>query len=105
MMASNGPGGSERGNNWHKGYVGVTRFNTIVPPNSKLHPWSTCIFGTGGASSGNSNFVNANSQHPGGCNFLFADGSVHFLKDSINVNTYWSIGTRGDGEVVSADAY
>jgi prepilin-type processing-associated H-X9-DG protein len=105
MLKNNGPGGSERGNQWYKGYVGITRFNTIVPPNSQQFPWSTCIFGTGGASAGNSNFVNANSQHPGGCNFLFADGSVRFLKDSISRNIYWSLGTRANGEVVSSDSY
>ena len=44
------------------------------------------------------------SQHPGGANFLFGDGSVRFLKSTINLNTYWSIGTKNGGEVVSADS-
>jgi prepilin-type N-terminal cleavage/methylation domain-containing protein/prepilin-type processing-associated H-X9-DG protein len=45
------------------------------------------------------------SMHPGGANFVFGDGSVKFLKDSINLPTYRALGTRGAGEVVSADAY
>jgi prepilin-type N-terminal cleavage/methylation domain-containing protein/prepilin-type processing-associated H-X9-DG protein len=47
----------------------------------------------------------AKSKHPGGANFLFADGSVHFLKNSINLYTYCSLGSRNGGEVVSADSY
>ena len=35
----------------------------------------------------------------------FADGSVHFIKDSINLLTWWALGTRTSGEVISADAY
>jgi hypothetical protein len=36
---------------------------------------------------------------------LFADGSVHFLKPSINLVTYNALGSRNGGEVVSDDAY
>jgi len=45
------------------------------------------------------------SLHPGGANFAFADGSVHFLKQSISMPTYCALGSRAGGEVLSADAY
>ena len=45
------------------------------------------------------------SKHPGGANFLFADGSVKFLKQSINLATYCALGSRNGGEVITADAY
>ena len=45
------------------------------------------------------------SLHPGGANFSFADGSVHFLKVTINQATYCALGSRAGGEVISADAY
>jgi hypothetical protein len=38
-------------------------------------------------------------------NVLFADGSVKFIKDSINQPTWWALGTKAGGEVISADAY
>jgi prepilin-type N-terminal cleavage/methylation domain-containing protein/prepilin-type processing-associated H-X9-DG protein len=43
------------------------------------------------------------SHHPGGCNFVFVDGSVHFLKQTINMFTYCALGSRNGGEVVSSD--
>jgi len=45
------------------------------------------------------------SRHPGGANFLFADGSVHFLKETISPTTWRALGTKAGGEVVSADSY
>jgi prepilin-type processing-associated H-X9-DG protein len=45
------------------------------------------------------------SYHPGGANVLMADGSVRFLKNSTNIQTVWSLGSRAGGEIVSADAY
>ena len=41
------------------------------------------------------------SNHPGGANFCFADGSVHFLNEIIDFVTYNYLGTRAGGEAVS----
>ena len=49
--------------------------------------------------------VTARSYHPGGVNALFCDGSVRFVKDSINFQTWRGLGTIGSGEVISSDAY
>ncbi|WP_337176568.1 DUF1559 domain-containing protein [Paludisphaera sp.] len=49
--------------------------------------------------------VTARSHHPGGVNALLADGSVRFVKDSINGWTWRALGSVAGGEVVSADAY
>jgi prepilin-type N-terminal cleavage/methylation domain-containing protein/prepilin-type processing-associated H-X9-DG protein len=40
------------------------------------------------------------SRHAGGANFVFADGSVHFLSQTINMNTYQYLGCRNDAQVV-----
>jgi prepilin-type N-terminal cleavage/methylation domain-containing protein/prepilin-type processing-associated H-X9-DG protein len=45
------------------------------------------------------------SNHPGGVNVGFADGSVHFIKNSISAPTWWALGSRALGEVVSSDQY
>jgi prepilin-type N-terminal cleavage/methylation domain-containing protein len=42
------------------------------------------------------------SRHPGGLQFACADGSVHFLSDSIALGLYRALGTIAGKEVVSA---
>jgi prepilin-type processing-associated H-X9-DG protein len=45
------------------------------------------------------------SRHPGGVNALFADGSVHFVKNSVSLGTWRQLSTTKGGEVISSDAY
>ena len=45
------------------------------------------------------------SYHPGGVNTLFADGSVRFIKSTVNGTTWRALGTIAGGEVVDANSY
>ncbi len=52
-----------------------------------------------------SEFAGSRSRHPGGVNSLFGDGSVHFMKNSINAKIWVSLGSISAGEVISSDQY
>lgn len=41
------------------------------------------------------------SHHPGGANFALADGSVRFLSETINMDTYLSLASRNGAEVIT----
>jgi prepilin-type N-terminal cleavage/methylation domain-containing protein/prepilin-type processing-associated H-X9-DG protein len=94
-----------RGDRWGLTSAGLTMFNTIITPNSKDHPWSTCRFDCAGCGAEDARYANAQSNHPGGVNATMADGSVKFIKDSISAPIWWSLGTRNFGEIISADSY
>jgi prepilin-type N-terminal cleavage/methylation domain-containing protein/prepilin-type processing-associated H-X9-DG protein len=49
--------------------------------------------------------ITATSNHAGGVNVGFCDGSVKFVKDSVDIPTWWGLGTRAGRELISADAY
>jgi prepilin-type N-terminal cleavage/methylation domain-containing protein/prepilin-type processing-associated H-X9-DG protein len=83
---------------WHSGYTPQTRYTHVMTPNMY-----SCNYDGGGA--GNRGAHTASSHHPGGVNVLFCDGSVKFLKDTVAPQTWWAIGTKSNGEVVSSDAY
>jgi prepilin-type N-terminal cleavage/methylation domain-containing protein/prepilin-type processing-associated H-X9-DG protein len=44
------------------------------------------------------NYLPFGSHHPGGGNFLFGDGSVHFISETISFNTYKYLATCNGGE-------
>jgi prepilin-type processing-associated H-X9-DG protein len=50
-------------------------------------------------------FEGASSNHPGGVNVGLIDGSVRFIKDSVNWQTWAAIATRAGGEVIDAAGY
>jgi prepilin-type N-terminal cleavage/methylation domain-containing protein/prepilin-type processing-associated H-X9-DG protein len=49
--------------------------------------------------------MNPTANHGGGVNVSMMDGSVRFVKNSVNLQAWWAMGTRGRGEIISADSY
>jgi prepilin-type N-terminal cleavage/methylation domain-containing protein/prepilin-type processing-associated H-X9-DG protein len=94
---------SNLGDRWDEGIFGHTVGNIVAPPNSN---YPNCFFNFGGGDNdvGYGTF-GLSSYHAGGANVAMADGSVRFLKTSVNQVTLWGLGSRGQGEVISADAY
>jgi prepilin-type N-terminal cleavage/methylation domain-containing protein/prepilin-type processing-associated H-X9-DG protein len=93
------------GSRWGWGAVSMSLFQTIVPPNSTQYKWNSCRSSCGGCGPDDASYSNAQSNHSGGVNVLMADGSVKFVKDSINMYTWMALGTKAGGEVISSDAY
>lgn len=66
------------------------RYQHISPPNGR-----SCGFFVVGKST-----MPPSSRHPGGVNVLLGDGSIRFVKDSIDITTWRAIGSTNGGEVV-----
>ena len=86
----------------HAGTLHFNAYNHFMTPNG-----ISCVAANswGGAPGGENDLITATSNHPGGVNVCMCDGSVKFIKDSIAANVWWALGTRAQGEVISADAY
>jgi len=81
--------------------------NKFRPGNCPSAYQSDCLDRVGNPVAGNNAGANDElfSQHPGGVNMLFGDGSVRFMKESLNVTVLRKIITLKGGEVVSADSF
>jgi prepilin-type N-terminal cleavage/methylation domain-containing protein/prepilin-type processing-associated H-X9-DG protein len=97
-QASTTFGDGERGMQWARYYEGRGGgyFHTTLP-NGK-----SCVF-TGGEGSP-PNPIGASSYHPGGVNVTMLDGSVKYIKNTVTYATWHALGSRGAGEVISADS-
>ncbi len=82
-------------------YVALNAYNHFGTPNTL-----SCNFSSVGTTYGDpAGSMPPSSYHSGGVNIAFADGSVHFVKDSIRPPTFWALGSRAGGEVLSSDSY
>jgi prepilin-type N-terminal cleavage/methylation domain-containing protein/prepilin-type processing-associated H-X9-DG protein len=102
-LATPGTNKSFQGDTWAFGVYGHTIGNFVLGPNPN---YPNCIDQTSSASDFDRPGVfAASSYHPGGASVGMADGSVRFLKDSVNLQTVWALGSRDQGEVLSADSF
>ncbi len=90
---------------WSGTHRGTLRFNSYNHVNTPNLLTCDVANGEGGAPGGYNDLITLSSNHPGGVNVTFCDGSVKFIKDSISPQIWWALGSRNLGEVVSADSY
>ena len=90
---------------WMNFNGGASHASTIVPINQKVQPVDGC--GTLSPPIGKQNWNVAwgfKSMHTGGANFVFADGSVRSVRESISITTYILLGGRNDGQPIPNDS-
>ena len=106
-----GQGADLRGFSWWGDAAG---FETYLTPNSRSpdvlatadycenrSPNPPCVASTPALT----DLYATRSRHPGGVNVALADGSVHFIKDSVQPITWQALGTTRGGEILAGDAY
>jgi prepilin-type N-terminal cleavage/methylation domain-containing protein/prepilin-type processing-associated H-X9-DG protein len=82
---------------WAVGYPGVTWGSAVGPLNADSElPTIYGLFKQG--------YESFRSDHAGGVNFAFVDGSVRFLAEEIDLATLKALASRNGGEVVDVSA-
>jgi prepilin-type N-terminal cleavage/methylation domain-containing protein len=88
------------GRNWVHGDYATSRYTHVMPPNTKSCTQSAGpltaipVNEEGGATT-------ASSQHSGGVNAVWSDGSTHFVRDDVDRLVWSAVGSRDGDETVS----
>jgi prepilin-type processing-associated H-X9-DG protein len=96
---------------WANGSVFNGGVTTALTPNAKIYPVpgdpNPYDIVTTDENQGGPTYaaVTADSYHSGGVNNLLGDGSVRFIKSSIDGLAWRALGTIAGAEVISADSY
>jgi prepilin-type N-terminal cleavage/methylation domain-containing protein/prepilin-type processing-associated H-X9-DG protein len=94
------PGWDWKGEWWIQGDRSI--YSHTQTPNRRSCGWNNIGEVDG---RGTMTMMSASSLHPGGVNIAFMDGSVKFVKNSVNFVTWYAIATPNGGETVSQDQY
>ena len=78
---------------------------TGVDPSKGINKWTNASAPTVKKVGQLGSWATPGSLHPGGCNAVFGDGSVRFMKETTDVGVLRKLSRMGDGGVVSADSY
>jgi len=109
IRGSTGATWGELGGYWGGAPHGSYAFSSAEPPNttvpdrvysckSTTWPNAPCENGNAGGLTGRWNF--ARSYHPGGVNATLCDGSVRFVSETVNTQTWRDAGNRQDGHTL-----
>jgi len=79
---------------WSFSGNGAGYTHTMAPNDVACHCWDGCSDWVG------ENLMGPSSRHSGGVHVLMCDGSVRFVNDSVNIQTWRAIGTRNQQEQV-----
>jgi prepilin-type N-terminal cleavage/methylation domain-containing protein/prepilin-type processing-associated H-X9-DG protein len=95
---------------WVDGAALETGFTTAWPPNKVVMGGPTMVdvdIVGGREKAGTPTYaaITSRSYHSGGVNSLFGDGSVRFIKSSIDGAAWRALGSVAGGEVISSDSY
>lgn len=78
-------------------------YSHFSPPNG-----NTCVPASDGGGAewgGQTGLIPPTSNHSGGVNMAMCDGSVRFVKDGVNLDTWWAVGTRRSKDIVSSESF
>ena len=88
------------GTEFERALYGTVYYNHTLPPNWNKKNTSAQRYNCGDTSISYFH-VSASSYHTGGVNLVMADGSVRFVRDSINFVAWQAMGSKSGGEVVT----